>query len=182
MGESNQNDKQAPCLACEGHHPKGQCPLKLAGVEHCGLCGLAHFGHKRTCPHLNSELQVRTMLAELKNSTEQTEDVKRAVDYLRGVLGGIVRKKKEMESRKKEMELRKKNEAIGAQAVQRVPNVHAVNGHTSMQHAPHMIGAKDPSVHASSASISSTGQRRGKENQQSGFIFPTQAPGEVWEV
>ena len=40
------------------------------------------------------------MLAELKNSTEPRELVKRAQEYLRGIIGGIVRKKKEIESKK----------------------------------------------------------------------------------
>ena len=46
------------CLACKTFHPQGQCPLKLAGTEMCNLCGIAHFGFNRTCPHLQSEVQV----------------------------------------------------------------------------------------------------------------------------
>lgn len=46
------------CLACRSFHPLGQCPLKLAGVEHCNLCGMAHFGSARVCPHIQSETQV----------------------------------------------------------------------------------------------------------------------------
>lgn len=171
MGESHQNDAQAPCLACEGLHPKGQCPLKIAGVEHCGLCGLAHFGYKRTCPHLNSELQCRTMLAELKNSTEPKELVRRAQEYLRGVIGGIVRRKKEMELRK--------NAANGAQTGQRTPKDQAMNGHTSAQPTPDTVGDQSTRGHASSASRSNSGHRRGKENRQSGSAVRTQEPGEV---
>lgn len=46
------------CLACRTQHIIGHCPLKLAGVEHCNLCGIAHFGHGRVCPHIQSETQV----------------------------------------------------------------------------------------------------------------------------
>lgn len=46
------------CLACRTFHTIGSCPLKKAGVEHCNLCGMAHFGHARICPHIQSETQV----------------------------------------------------------------------------------------------------------------------------
>jgi hypothetical protein len=82
------------CVACDQHHPVGYCPLKLAGVEHCGLCGLAHFGYSRTCPHLNSEARVAIMLGALKESTEQRTLVEEATKYLRGIRGNLVRKKK----------------------------------------------------------------------------------------
>ena len=47
------------CIACKTFHPIGACPLKLAGVEVCNLCGIAHFGAARVCPHIQSETQVR---------------------------------------------------------------------------------------------------------------------------
>lgn len=84
----------ARCLACNTSHPIGHCPMKLAGVEHCGLCGIAHFGHSRTCPHLNSEAQVAMMLGSLKESTEQRALVEEATKYLRGIRGDLVRRKK----------------------------------------------------------------------------------------
>ncbi|KAH8730753.1 PHD/FYVE-zinc-finger like domain-containing protein [Phaeosphaeriaceae sp. PMI808] len=84
----------AVCLACHKHHPRGACELKVAGVEHCGLCGLAHYGHSRTCPHIKSETQVREMLKALKNSPEKKELVDLAVKYLRGVKGTLVQQKK----------------------------------------------------------------------------------------
>ncbi len=91
-----QNLAPAPydCLACGENHAVGWCPLKRAGVEHCGLCGLAHFGHQRTCPHLNSELQVATMLGTLKQSSESPYLVEEATKYLRGIRGDLVRRKK----------------------------------------------------------------------------------------
>ncbi|KAE8862308.1 hypothetical protein PTNB29_04870 [Pyrenophora teres f. teres] len=82
------------CPACRKNHPQGACELKAAGVEHCGLCGLAHFGHSRTCPHIKSETQVREMLEALKNSPEKKELVEAAMKYLRGVKGTLVQQKK----------------------------------------------------------------------------------------
>ena len=46
------------CVACKEFHPAGLCPIKLAGPEHCNLCGIAHFGASRICPHIQSETQV----------------------------------------------------------------------------------------------------------------------------
>ena len=86
------------CPACHKEHPQGACPLKVAGVEHCGLCGLAHYGVGRTCPHIKSETQVREMLLALKSSPESKELIDLATKYLRGVKGTLVQaKKKEKE-------------------------------------------------------------------------------------
>lgn len=82
------------CPVCQLQHPRGACALKLAGAEHCGLCGLAHYGAGRICPHINSETQVREMLETLKNSTEPKHLVETATKYLRGVKGHLVQKKK----------------------------------------------------------------------------------------
>jgi chromodomain-helicase-DNA-binding protein 4 len=82
------------CYACHKNHPPGACDLKQAGVEHCGLCGLAHFGHSRTCPHIKSETQVREMLRALKSSGEEKGLVDAAMKYLRGVKGTLVQQKK----------------------------------------------------------------------------------------
>lgn len=81
----------------------GYCALKRAGPEHCNLCGLAHYGTARTCPHLSSETQVRLMLDALKTSTEPRESIEAARSYLRGVIGDLVRKKK----REKELQMAK---------------------------------------------------------------------------
>jgi hypothetical protein len=72
----------------------GWCRLKVAGIEHCGLCGLAHVGHGRTCPHLNSEVQVATLLATLKESTESGELIEQATKYLRMIRGDLVQRKR----------------------------------------------------------------------------------------
>ncbi|KAK7558089.1 PHD/FYVE-zinc-finger like domain-containing protein [Phyllosticta citricarpa] len=83
------------CLACQRSHVIGACPLKIAGPEYCNLCGLAHFGYARSCPHINSETQVREMLATLKYSNEPRHIVEAATKYLRGVKGTLVQKKKQ---------------------------------------------------------------------------------------
>lgn len=114
------------------------------------------------------------MLAALKNSTESKELVKRAQDYVRGIIASIVRKKKELEARK--------NAANGVKAARRTPDDRVLSGHTSMQPTAATVGGEAASGHASSASILNSGYRLGKENRQSGSGFPTQAPGEVWEV
>ena len=89
-----------PCPACELPHPRGSCPLKIAGTEFCPLCGLAHYGHTRTCPHLSSETQVREMLAALKSSPETKELVAEAKRYLRGRKGTLVQRKKAEKSKR----------------------------------------------------------------------------------
>ena len=86
------------CIACGDRHAMGWCRLKLAGVEHCGLCGIAHVGHNRTCPHLNSETQVATMLSALKESTESPEMKERARKHLRMIKGDLVQRKRKRES------------------------------------------------------------------------------------
>lgn len=81
----------------------GWCRLKLAGVEHCGLCGIAHLGHSRTCPHLNNEVQVSTLLQTLKESTESRELIDQATKYLRMVRSDLVQRKRARERREQEM-------------------------------------------------------------------------------
>lgn len=75
----------------------GWCRLKIAGLEHCGLCGLAHIGHGRTCPHLNSEVQVATLLGTLKESTESRDSIEQATKYLRMIRGDLVQRKRKQE-------------------------------------------------------------------------------------
>ncbi|CAD0024507.1 unnamed protein product [Aureobasidium pullulans] len=76
------------------HSPLGSCPLKLAGVEHCGLCGLAHYGFSRICPHINSETQVREMIQAVKSSSEAGHLKAETMKYLTGLKGTLVQKKK----------------------------------------------------------------------------------------
>jgi Chromatin remodeling factor Mit1 C-terminal Zn finger 2 len=86
--------------------------LKLAGVEHCGLCGIAHLGHGRTCPHLNSEIQVATLLGTLKESTEPSELIDKATKYLRMIRGDLVQRKR---YRERQVQQQAKPESTGYQ-------------------------------------------------------------------
>lgn len=112
-------------MACRSFHEQGKCPLKLAGVEHCNLCGMAHYGSARVCPHIQSETQVsalscdhvtsahlrqvRQMLESLKYSNEPEHLVKEARRYLKGLKGNLVQLKKQQEA-KKHKEREEKNE------------------------------------------------------------------------
>ena len=82
------------CPACHNAHPIGSCPLKIAGVERCNLCGIAHYGQARSCPHINSEEKVRAMIEALKHSSESRHLVESASKYLKGVKGHLVAKNK----------------------------------------------------------------------------------------
>lgn len=94
-GAESTNSRQ-PCFVCNGLHAEGYCPVKLAGVEYCGLCGIAHYGagFSRNCPHLNSVTQCRAMLETLKSSAEPQAHIDQAKKYLVGVVGNLNRKKK----------------------------------------------------------------------------------------
>jgi chromodomain-helicase-DNA-binding protein 4 len=81
------------CSACHEKHPMGWCRLKIAGVEHCNLCGLSHLGHEETCPHLKSEIQIGILLRQLKESTESKELVDKATAHLKAIKAELVKKK-----------------------------------------------------------------------------------------
>lgn len=82
------------CYVCNQSHPPGQCRLKSAGVEHCPLCGLAHYGVRRTCPHFHSEVQISRMLEALKNSTEDREIRNLARSYVGGIKGDLAHRRR----------------------------------------------------------------------------------------
>ncbi|CRG87580.1 Chromatin remodeling factor mit1 [Talaromyces islandicus] len=98
LSSFNMFGRVLPCIACNMLHPVGYCPLKLAGVEHCGLCGIAHIGYQRTCPHLNSEAQILLMLQSLKQSTEPKWLVDQARHYLHMVKGDLINRRKKAEA------------------------------------------------------------------------------------
>lgn len=96
MVESSGNAQRRTCLACDGIHAGGRCPLRLAGVELCGLCGLAHYGSAgRPCPQFRSIEHCRAMLEALKQSSEPRAVIELAKKYLYGVIGSLSRKTKE---------------------------------------------------------------------------------------
>lgn len=99
------------CLACNRPHAPGQCPYKTAGVEHCPLCNIAHYGKGPICPHINSETQVMAMMTTLRESAEDPALISEAVRYLRGRLGELRRRKRQA---KKEEEQRREQEAGAA--------------------------------------------------------------------
>lgn len=100
MVESSGNAQRRMCLACDGGHARGRCPLRLAGVELCGLCGLAHYGSSgRPCPQFRSMEHCRAMIEALKHSPEPRAVVELAKKYLYGVIGSISRKTKEQNER-----------------------------------------------------------------------------------
>lgn len=100
MVESSGNAQRRTCLACDGAHARGRCPLRLAGVELCGLCGLAHYGSAgRPCPQFRSMEHCRAMIEALKHSTEPRAVVELAKKYIYGVIGSISRKTKEQNER-----------------------------------------------------------------------------------
>lgn len=68
------------CRACTTHHPVGNCPLKIAGVEFCNLCGMAHYGHARVCPHIQSETQV----SHVRNALHPLLTLRQGASHARG--------------------------------------------------------------------------------------------------
>ena len=99
-GMNGANSPPAKCVACENHHPTGSCPLKLAGVEYCPLCGIAHFGRGRVCPHLKSITQLQTMQDAIKYSPESSALKELTKKKLTGLIGSI-RYKRELEAEAK---------------------------------------------------------------------------------
>ncbi|KAL9105078.1 MAG: hypothetical protein Q9163_000091 [Psora crenata] len=96
------NVQYHPCIACDKGHPVGFCPLKIAGVELCNLCGLPHYGFARTCPHLNSVTQLRAMVEAIKHSPEPSELKELARKRVVGIIGDLnARKRKKHEARQK---------------------------------------------------------------------------------
>lgn len=118
------------CVACLHVHPLGSCPLKVAGVEHCGLCGLAHYGFARICPHINSETQVREMIQAVKSSTEAGHLKAEALKYLTGLKGTLVQKKK----KKAEEKQQAKAGAASSAAMQQMPQVPQMAQMAQMQY------------------------------------------------
>ncbi|KAL9088542.1 MAG: hypothetical protein Q9159_003032 [Coniocarpon cinnabarinum] len=105
------------CIACNTSHRRGYCPLKIAGAEICNLCGVAHYGVARTCPHIRSETQVRTMLQALKRSPEDRQLVQEATKYLSGVRGTLAQSKRQKAARQEaEMQAVKNRQFMAAPA------------------------------------------------------------------
>lgn len=91
IGTDGVQNASPPCAACQQQHIPGCCPLRRAGVEFCGLCGLAHLGGRRACPHMQSTVQVTRMLEALEKSTEAPSLICGAKKYLQGILKSVAR-------------------------------------------------------------------------------------------
>ncbi|KAL9030888.1 MAG: hypothetical protein Q9196_001031 [Gyalolechia fulgens] len=103
-GSNNSAISGAHCIACGAMHVQGSCPLKIAGTELCGLCGLAHYGagFRKACPHLHSIEQCQLMLEAVKRSPEPREVREFVKKYLVGIIGNLRHDKKIAEERKRD--------------------------------------------------------------------------------
>ena len=151
------NSPTAKCAACETHHRSGSCPLKKAGVEYCPLCGIAHYGRGRICPHINSITQLQLMHEAIKHSPEPLELKELAKKKVTGLIGSI-RQKRRLEA---EAKAAKENQAL------RQSGQHGTNLPTNQQAgANRHVGAR-----------LTNGGEVGKENRMTG---PQQQPHRQW--
>ena len=111
MAPNQDSNQFTVCAACNDVHAIGYCPLKIAGHEKCPLCGIAHYGAGRQCPHLKSEMQVRAMMEALKQSPEDKGLRDAAMTYLRGVKGSLILSKKRAGQKKLEEDAKAKTAA-----------------------------------------------------------------------
>ena len=143
-GYDGADDLPILCIACDKIHKEGYCPLKLAGVEFCGLCGLAHYGHARTCPHLQSVTQLRLMVDALKRSPEPKELKDLALSKIRGIIGDLnQRKRRAAEAAERKNASRSAPHAPSGNLPSQhppngnLPSQHPQNGNQPSQHPPH---------------------------------------------
>ena len=62
---------------------------------------MPHYGIARTCPHLQDEIAVRTLIKQLGESPEPEAMKAMAKRYLRGILGNLVQKQKQLQQNEK---------------------------------------------------------------------------------
>ncbi|RJE23625.1 hypothetical protein PHISCL_04039 [Aspergillus sclerotialis] len=98
VGMDGNIERPVVCFVCKKLHPIGFCSLKTVGVEYCGLCGIAHFGHARTCPHLSSEIQVARMISALNKSKEDPKLIAEAKKYVQGIRGSLAQQRRRREA------------------------------------------------------------------------------------
>ena len=102
------------------------------------LCGLPHYGHARTCPHVGSVTQLRLMVDALKQSPEQADLIALAKKKVVGVIGSI-----NQEKRRKEQQLRGGPHQMGTPEHQQHPPVDgakAVHPSAGIGHPPQDVG------------------------------------------
>lgn len=150
-GMDGANSPPAKCAACDDYHLTGRCPLKLAGVESCNLCGIAHYGRGRTCPHISSITQLQAMQEAIKHSPETAELKELAKKKLTGIIGSIKQKRRlEEEAKAKDGQTLRSSGQPGSNST---PGQHAT---TKRQVVPRQTN----------------GVRVGKENQMAGLHVP----------
>ncbi|KAI4145892.1 MAG: hypothetical protein LQ341_002239 [Variospora aurantia] len=103
-GQYSPHSKIVRCIACNTMHVQGSCPLKVAGLERCGLCGQAHYGagFRKACTHLHSIEQCQLMLEALKSSPDTYEAKGQVKKYLVGIIGNLRHEQKLAEEKKRE--------------------------------------------------------------------------------
>ena len=111
LGMDGGSSPPARCAACENYHPSGSCPLKKAGVEYCPLCGIAHYGRGRICPHINSITQLQLMHEAIKHSPEPLELKELAKKKVTGLIGSI-RQKRRLDAEAKAAKGAKESQAL----------------------------------------------------------------------
>jgi Chromatin remodeling factor Mit1 C-terminal Zn finger 2 len=89
------------CQACGNDHLPGQCPLRSKPLTACPGCGYVHLHRPRICPLFWEEEYTSLLLERLKESTEDRKLIENAVDYVRGVKGGIRRRQRGQTNGKK---------------------------------------------------------------------------------
>ena len=103
------------------------------------LCGLPHYGHARTCPHIGSVTQLRLMVDALKQSPEQADLIALAKKKVVGVIGSI-----NQEKRRKEQQLKGGVQQVSTPEHQQLPPVDgakAVHPSAGMGHPPQDVGS-----------------------------------------
>lgn len=153
------------CYICKQHHPIGLCPLKTVGVEYCGLCGIAHFGYSRTCPHLASEIQVIRMLDALRRSNESPSLIKQAKKYLQGIRRSMAQQQRRKEAAKAAIRAAALNNGVAGQPDFRTYQPTAAPG----AHSPLSL----PTTHSSSSIPARTQQPTSSAQQPP---FPGRPP------
>ena len=100
VGMDGNIERPVVCFVCKKLHPIGFCSLKTVGVEYCGLCGIAHYGHSRTCPHLTSEIQIARMIDALSKSNEDPRLIVEAKKYVQGIRGSLSQQRRRREAKR----------------------------------------------------------------------------------
>lgn len=153
LGMDGATGLPAKCPACDNYHPTGLCPLKIAGVESCPLCGIAHYGRVRICPHINSVTQLQAMQEAIKHSTESPEIKELAKKKVTSLIANIKQKRRLEE----EAKACKQNQASRQ------------SGQPGSQFTP----VQQATMNRQAAPSQTNGRGIGKENRMNGVHAPS---------